>query len=315
MRLTHITCLSVLRLQFVGELCATIAAGRHVGQCLLLLFRLLHGVVVRLFVVPLVVQPHELLLALHALVRFFGGVAGHEVPVQIVFEVKAFGAHRARERLVAVVVPELVHLQCLLLAEPLAAHAAPVRLLAAVEPLVVLRLVTLVREVLVANVARDARGFPELFGQRRMRRRRQLRAAKGRRRTTVQVDVAVADHRVVVSDGLMQRQRNRRRWRRRRYGRHHQQALVLGAVVVQLLVLMVMMVVIDARVRAGQRSVVDVVVFGQFDGFLFDVAVLQHVQLALMGLLLRLLVRRRRHRRGRRLLIIDDGSLVVVLLL
>lgn len=82
---------------------------------------------------------------------------------------------------------------------------------------------------------------------------------------------------------------------------------------VQLLVLKVMMVMINARVRAGHRSVVNVVVFDQFDGFLFDVALLQHLQMALMVWLLRLLVRRRRHRCGRRLLIID-GSLVVVVL-
>jgi len=205
------------------QLLATVTAGSHVGRRrrrrLLLLFRLIHGVVVRLLVVPLVVQPHELLLALHALVRFVGRVAGHEVPVKIVFEVEAFRAHGARERLVAVVVPELVHLQLLVLAKPLAAHAAPVRLLAAVEPLVVLGLVTLVREVLVAKVARDARGFPELFGQRRVLRRRQFRAAavKVWRRTSVQVDgtAAVADHRVVVGDGVMRRQRHRR-WRRLR---------------------------------------------------------------------------------------------------
>lgn len=149
---------------------ATKTAGRQVGHHFLLLFRLLHGVVVRLLVVPLVVQPHKFLLALHALVRFFGRVAGHEVPVQIVFEIEAFGAHGARERLVAVVVPELVHLQQLVLAESLATHAATVRLLATVEPLIVLRLVTFVREILVTKVARDTRGFPELFGQRRVRR-------------------------------------------------------------------------------------------------------------------------------------------------
>lgn len=221
--------------------------GRHVDggngqsfihQMLFFFFRLVHRTAVSLFVVPLMIQPHELLFALHALIRFLGRMAGYEVPVQVIFEIETFCAHGTRERLVAVVMPELMYLQLSMFAEPLAAHAAPIRFLAAMEPLIVLRLVALVREVFVAQFTRDARGFAQLLARSRRRRRRQ--------RHVVQVHgtAAIADGRVVIRL-LLRMMQHQRRWRRcRRYGRHHQQTPV------------VLLRMIDyARVRAGYRRV------------------------------------------------------------
>lgn len=241
----------------------------------------------RLLVVPLVVEPHELLFALHALIRFVGRMAGHEMPVQVVFEIETLRAHGTRERLVAVVVPELVHLELLVLAEPFAAQAAPVRFLAAVEPLVVLRLVTLVREVFVAQLARDARRLPQLFRARRRRQQFQFHgtaAVADGRPVVVVVVIAVRRRRptgrrqllllllhvlllmkmLLVVVVLLLRQRHRRRWRRRRrrrYGRHYQQAGVLVVVVMVVMMVVRVQVMIDARVRTGHRSVVGVAVF------------------------------------------------------